>query len=159
MWIDPGLQRLARRGSAVILAAFRDYQWEFQGITRRAKSRFEHREWRGGQRDAVERLELYGRAIARIEDTIRELLGPMLHERRLWALMKADFSQRNRAIPALEGRDLLQLGHPPHLRHGGRRPRGRVPVLRLRRAAARGRRPGGVLDLPGPGAGTAPHGH
>jgi isocitrate dehydrogenase kinase/phosphatase len=99
---DPGLQRLARYGSVAILTIFRHYQWQFQEITRRAKSRFEHRDWRGGQRDAVERLELYGRAIVRIEDEIRELLGPMLHEKRLWAAMKADFSERNRAFPALE---------------------------------------------------------
>jgi isocitrate dehydrogenase kinase/phosphatase len=102
MSIDSGLQRLARRGSAAILAAFRDYQRQFQGITRRAKARFEHRDWRGGQRDAVERLELYGRVIAPIEDEVREILGATLLERRLWAAMKAEFSERNRAFPALE---------------------------------------------------------
>jgi isocitrate dehydrogenase kinase/phosphatase len=102
MPIDVGLQRLARYGSAAILAIFRHYQWQFQSITRRAKSRFEHRDWHGGQRDAAERLELYGRAIVRIEDEVRELMGPMLHEKRLWAAMKADFSERNRAYPAFE---------------------------------------------------------
>ena len=73
MSIHRGLRRLALRGAAAILAAFKDYERQFRRITRRAKSRFEHRDWHGMQRDAVERLELYGRVIACIEDEVREI--------------------------------------------------------------------------------------
>ena len=38
---------------------FADYNTEFRAVTRRARQRFEDRDWHGSQRDAVERIELY----------------------------------------------------------------------------------------------------
>jgi len=94
MSIHPGLRRLAQRGATAILAAFKDYERQFRNITRRAKSRFEHREWHGMQRDAVERLALYGVVITRIVDEVHDILGPTVHDRTLWAAMKAYYSRR-----------------------------------------------------------------
>ena len=42
-----------------LVDAFADYNTEFRAITRRARQRFEERDWRGSQKDAVERIELY----------------------------------------------------------------------------------------------------
>ena len=43
----------------VLVDIFADYNAEFRAVTRRARQRFEERDWRGSQRDAVERIELY----------------------------------------------------------------------------------------------------
>jgi len=92
MWIPTAHHRLARQGAAAIFAAFRDYESEFQSITRRAKVRFEQRDWHGMQHDAVERLELYSRAIAGIERRIRKLLDVWEKDKKLWATMKPAYS-------------------------------------------------------------------
>jgi len=44
----------------LVHAGFESYQAQFQLVTRRAQARFVNRDWLGAQRDAHERLELYG---------------------------------------------------------------------------------------------------
>jgi isocitrate dehydrogenase kinase/phosphatase len=102
MSIHPDHDRLAQRGAAAILAAFEDYEQQFQALTRRAKSRFERRDWHGMQHDVAERLELYGRVIARIVAEIREMLGASVQDRWLWAAMKAAFSDHISARDDIE---------------------------------------------------------
>lgn len=60
--------------AGAIFAAFEDYNREFSVITRRARRRFEEREWKLGARDAVERIELYDR---RVEKCLAGLVGRM----------------------------------------------------------------------------------
>jgi len=72
-----------------ISLAFEAYRQQFAEITRRAKSRFENQDWHGMQRDAVERLDVYARVIALLVVDIRSLLGERVHDRALWAQMKA----------------------------------------------------------------------
>ena len=48
-----------------IAGAFADYNAEFRAITRRAPQRFDARDWKGSQHDAVERIELYDRWVDR----------------------------------------------------------------------------------------------
>ena len=61
---DPG--EISKRGdiavavAAMIYRAYRRFQEDFNGLTRRAKVRFESRDWVGMQDDAVERLQLIG---------------------------------------------------------------------------------------------------
>ena len=93
MWIPTAHHRLARQGAHAIFAAFEDYEREFQAITRRAKVRFEQRDWHGMQHDAVERLELYGRVIAGIVAEIRELLDASVKDKKLWATMKPAYAE------------------------------------------------------------------
>jgi isocitrate dehydrogenase kinase/phosphatase len=95
----------AQRGAALILTAFEDYQQQFLTITRRAKTRFEQRDWHGMQEDAVERLELYGRVIDRVEANLRESLGQLTSARRLWAAIKAQWSWH---LLAYEGVELAE---------------------------------------------------
>ena len=92
MWIPSHHHRLAERGAAAIVGAFGDYQQQFQAITRRAKLRFERRDWHGTHHDAVERLELYGRVIAGIAAEIRGLLAESVKDGKLWAVMKDAYS-------------------------------------------------------------------
>ena len=105
MTIHPDHDRLAQRGAAAILAAFEDYEQQFLAITRRAKSRFERRDWHGMHQDAVERLELYGRVIARIEAEIRAMLGASAQDRSLWAAMKSAYCEH---IPACDDIELTE---------------------------------------------------
>ena len=66
------VHELARRTAAGIFGAFEDYNHAFRSITRRAERRFVEREWQLGQRDAVERIELYDR---RVEKCLADLVG------------------------------------------------------------------------------------
>jgi len=93
VWIPTAHNRLARRGAAAIFAAFGDYEREFQAITRRAKVRFEQRDWHGWQQDALERLELYPRVIARVVGEIRHLLDFSETDKKLWATMKSAYAE------------------------------------------------------------------
>ena len=94
MWIPTAHNRLARRAAAAIFAAFEDYERDFQSITRRAKLRFENRDWHGMQNDAVERLELYAQVIARIVAEIRSELDASEKDKKLWATMKSAYSEQ-----------------------------------------------------------------
>jgi isocitrate dehydrogenase kinase/phosphatase len=58
-----------------ILRAYESYLAEFLEITRRAESRFLRREWRDGQRDAAERLQMFSRWVDRTVAELRESLG------------------------------------------------------------------------------------
>jgi isocitrate dehydrogenase kinase/phosphatase len=102
MWIPTAHHRLARKGAAAILAAFENYERAFQVITRRAKVRFERRDWHGMQHDAVERLELYPRVIARIVAEIRELLDASEKDKKLWATMKWAYAELIRHCEDIE---------------------------------------------------------
>ncbi len=88
--LDEVHAELARRGAAAVRESFAAYQAEFKLITRRAKHRFETRDWRGMQADALERLELRSRCIAHAVAKLRGVLGaaadPPLRER-----LKSDY--------------------------------------------------------------------
>ena len=58
-----------------IHAAFLAYHARFIQITRRAKARFEAREWREAQDDAVERLTLYRTMVNQTVDQVTGLIG------------------------------------------------------------------------------------
>jgi len=55
--------RLAGLGAHTIADANSDLQHRFAAITRRAKLRFETRDWTGMAADAAERLDLYGAVV------------------------------------------------------------------------------------------------
>jgi isocitrate dehydrogenase kinase/phosphatase len=83
---------LAAPAAAAIAAGFDRYEQAFREVTRRARRRFERRDWMGGQLDAAERLDLYRRVLDEVVAQIRALLGPALKDRELWAAMKAAYS-------------------------------------------------------------------
>jgi isocitrate dehydrogenase kinase/phosphatase len=86
---EPGL--VATVGPAIV-AGFDGYRVAFKEITRRAKNRFERCDWRGAGTDATERLDLYGRAIDRLESDVRTALGGRVADRHVWAEIKAVYS-------------------------------------------------------------------
>jgi isocitrate dehydrogenase kinase/phosphatase len=88
--------------AAALVRAFADYNAEFRGITRRAPQRFEARDWRGSQRDAVERIELYDKCVNRAVAQMRERLGEEAIERPLWSSIKRRFTELIDELPDLE---------------------------------------------------------
>lgn len=85
------LDRLARTAARCILDAFEDYRRRFARITRRAKRRFEERDWQAAQRDGAERLEVYSRVVDDAERDVRLLLVNAVRERPLWTAMRGAF--------------------------------------------------------------------
>lgn len=83
---------LIGQGATAIYQAFGIYRSRFKEITQRAPLRFKNRDWHGVQTDAVLRLDLYKDAVDRIEIDIRRLLADHLQEKKIWALIKAAYS-------------------------------------------------------------------
>jgi isocitrate dehydrogenase kinase/phosphatase len=75
-----------------VLDAFDAYREAFGAIGRRARGRFERRDWRGAVADAAERLDLYATVIDGVEGRVRRTLGPRQADHVVWAAMKAVYS-------------------------------------------------------------------
>ncbi len=84
--------------------AFERYNAEFRSITRRAPVRFEERDWQGSQRDAVERIELYGRYVDSAVAALRLRLGEDATDRSVWAAIKEAFARLIDPMPDAEFR-------------------------------------------------------
>jgi len=83
---------LAQECAGAIRDGFFDYNSDFREITRRARGRFERRDWINGRKDAVERIELYDHWVNRLVDWLNDRLDDRCHDRRLWLQIKSDFS-------------------------------------------------------------------
>jgi isocitrate dehydrogenase kinase/phosphatase len=101
MSID-GDQALPQRGADALAQAFDAYQAEFRQITRRAQGRFERREWRRAQDDAVERLDLYKKVIDAVVADLQTLLADQVKDKSIWAQMKQEYARRMAGHPDLE---------------------------------------------------------
>ena len=82
-----------------IVDAFARYNAEFRAITRRAPMRFDARDWKGSQRDAVERIELYDRFVNQTIAELREALGAVAQERGLWRQIRHEFAAQITDLP------------------------------------------------------------
>ncbi|NIR48886.1 bifunctional isocitrate dehydrogenase kinase/phosphatase, partial [Candidatus Saccharibacteria bacterium] len=86
------ISRLANLRANAIFNGFDNYQIQFKEITRRARSRFESRDWHGAQADAHQRLDLYKDIVDRVLTEIRELLEDRVSDKLIWTSMKAVYS-------------------------------------------------------------------
>ncbi len=75
-----------------LVDAFASYNAEFRAITRRAPLRFDNRDWKGAQRDHVERIELYDRFVNQTISELRTALGPAALERERWRQTRRGFA-------------------------------------------------------------------
>ena len=82
-----------------IVEAFARYNAEFRAITRRAPQRFDARDWKGSQRDAVERIELYDRFVNQTIAALRLALGAQASDRGLWRQIRSEFATQIVALP------------------------------------------------------------
>src|SRR5688572_6528064 len=93
---------LVEECAAALVEAFANYNAEYRAITRRAPQRFEARDWRGSQRDAVERIELYEKCISRAVAQMLARLADDVAERALWSSVKRRFTELIEAFPDRE---------------------------------------------------------
>ncbi len=84
--------RLANIGARTILEAYNTFDAQFAAVTAQAKARFEQQDWVGLQQDAAARLGLYRRIVDLVETAVRDLLGTKIHDKLIWASMKAVYS-------------------------------------------------------------------
>lgn len=95
-------QPLTSDAARAVHAAFADFHAEFNAITRRARSRFESREWLCGQNDALERLGLYPSVVQSLVADLQRLLGASAAERELWTRVKQHYSRAIAGEPNAE---------------------------------------------------------
>ncbi|HEU4643881.1 MAG TPA: bifunctional isocitrate dehydrogenase kinase/phosphatase [Gemmatimonadaceae bacterium] len=74
----------AVRAAAAIHDAFDAYHGAFRAITRRARQRFEQRDWPLAQRDAAERLAIYKRHLDAVLAVVRDALGDAATDAPTW---------------------------------------------------------------------------
>ncbi|MFP4073580.1 MAG: bifunctional isocitrate dehydrogenase kinase/phosphatase [Actinomycetota bacterium] len=84
--------RLSNFTAARILEGFEDYVARFRAFNTRAPKRFAEGDWRGMQADAVGRLRIYSRVVARAVEDISKMLGPRTDDPMLWIAIKAVYS-------------------------------------------------------------------
>lgn len=85
--------------SQIIYDGFIRYNNYFYRITRRARTRFEQRDWKGHQQDIVDRVDLYEKSVRRIVLNLRRLLGCRIRDRTLWHAVRSYFGERLHAVP------------------------------------------------------------
>jgi isocitrate dehydrogenase kinase/phosphatase len=82
--------------------AYREYERGFEEITRRARRRFEQRDWSGAQSDATERLALYKAHVDGAVADVHDILEDAVMERTVWAAMRAEHASRTANVPDAE---------------------------------------------------------
>ena len=85
--------------SQIIYDGFIRYNNYFHRITRRARTRFEQRDWKGHQNDIVDRVDLYEKSVRRIVLALRRTLGPQLTDKNLWHDIRVYFANRLNQVP------------------------------------------------------------
>ena len=92
-------KKLITESSQIIYDGFIHYNTVFHRITRRARTRFEKRDWEGHQQDIVERVDLYEKSVRRIVLELRRHLGTRVKDHELWNLIRSYFGRRLEKVP------------------------------------------------------------
>ena len=92
----------ARHCARQIAEAFANYNAEFRAITRRAPVRFDSRDSKASQLDAVERIELYDRFVNHTVAELRLHLGERALDRNLWKQIRREFTTQIEGLPDAE---------------------------------------------------------
>ncbi len=97
------MQGSAAQAADVLAHGFDDYHQRYRAVTRRARDRFERREWQGIRRDTVERLNLYERRVGETLDALRAVVGPRVSDPDFLGSLKAAYTE------VILGRDDFEL--------------------------------------------------
>ena len=84
--------RIANLSARSIAEAYRSFDDHFRIVTRRARIRFQDRDWRGMASDASQRFDVYGKEVSEAVDEVRRLMADRVDERMMWAAVKAVYS-------------------------------------------------------------------
>ncbi|HKC23661.1 MAG TPA: bifunctional isocitrate dehydrogenase kinase/phosphatase [Thermoanaerobaculia bacterium] len=137
------MPRNAVAGAELLAAAYAQYRTRFAALTRRAAARFARADWAGGQRDAVERLELYGEILDPAVKGLAELLGGDLASREAWGTLRAEYA---RAVEAFPDAPLAETFFNSASRHV-LATKGVDPLVEIRRAGSDPPRPPSPRDV------------
>ncbi len=88
-----------RLAAAGIHEGFVNYNNNYRRMTRRARSRFEHRDWVGARKDLSERIELYDKSVSRTLSALRPVLGERLGDHETWRAIREVYWNRVDDIP------------------------------------------------------------
>ena len=91
--------------ATIIRDAFADYHARFADVTRRARRRFETRDWAAARVDAVERIELYDQCVGECMLRLEANLQQGAHDRELWSQIRDSYG---RLIEGLIDRELFK---------------------------------------------------
>jgi isocitrate dehydrogenase kinase/phosphatase len=78
--------------ATLTLQAFDAFNSLFRSITRRAKQRFEEKDWLAGRQDAAERLDAYESSLEAVAHELDRTLGAEAREQSSWVLAKQCFA-------------------------------------------------------------------
>ena len=92
-------RKLITELSQIIYDGFVHYNNLFHRITRRARTRFERRDWQGHQQDIVARVDLYEKSVRRIVLALRRHMGTRVKDRELWNAIRTYFGRRLEKVP------------------------------------------------------------
>jgi len=90
---DADIDFLAMPSAVAIRDAFLDYNLRFSNVTKRAKERFEQRDWTGSRDDANARIELYDQCIADISDKLSDRMADQSSNANLWLEIRKAYEQ------------------------------------------------------------------
>ncbi len=85
--------------SQIIYDGFIRYNSDFHRMTKRARTRFEQRDWKGHQQDIVDRIDLYEKSVRRAVLALRTLLDYRVNDEHLWHEIRSYFSDRLNEVP------------------------------------------------------------
>lgn len=91
-----------RRAAALIVDGFDDYNARFSDITRRARKRFERRDWKLAQMDNAARIDLYGECLRETLARLEAALEDRVRSRPLWRAIRVAYAERIAALPDRE---------------------------------------------------------
>ncbi len=95
-------QSLVNEASHTLRDAFIDYNTRFGQITRRAKRRFEQRNWAANRIDAVERIDLYEKCVTAAVTEVSELTAGAPDNKALWHEIRGAYDRQIRSYPDSE---------------------------------------------------------
>ena len=99
---DPRLSDAALHAAARIVDGFEDYNARFSDITRRARRRFERRDWRKSQADNAARIDLYDQCIDETLSRLESRLEERVRSRPLWREIRSAYATRIERLPDRE---------------------------------------------------------
>jgi isocitrate dehydrogenase kinase/phosphatase len=85
--------------SQIIYDGFIHYNNQFHRMTKRARTRFEQRDWKGHQQDIVDRVDLYEKSVRRIVLSLRKTLDDRVNDKSLWHEIRSYFADRLNQVP------------------------------------------------------------
>jgi isocitrate dehydrogenase kinase/phosphatase len=82
----------ADQAARLTLEAFDAFNEAFRTVTGRAQRRFEEKDWQGGRRDAIERLDSYENVLEQVAARLDRVLGAQARGQSVWMAAKGRFA-------------------------------------------------------------------